>query len=123
MPGAAISVPVTPLVFLGGFGAALAGAVLWGIGMGAQESTMKAAVAAMSPPQRRGAAFGLFNMSFGVFWFLGSALMGFLYDVSIPALIVFSVSVQLAALPLLYIAIRSIAAKTRRLDQGGEMPH
>lgn len=62
-------------------------------------------------------------MSFGVFWFLGSALMGFLYDVSIPALIVFSVSVQLAALPLLYIAMRSIAAKTRRLDQGGEMPH
>lgn len=106
---AAVAVPVAPLVFLGGFGAAVAGAVLWGIGMGAQESVMKAAVAAMSPSQRRGTAFGLFNMSFGVFWFLGSALMGFLYDVSIPALVAFSIIAQLAALPLIYFVIRSFA--------------
>lgn len=111
LAGTAIAIPVAPLVFLGGFEAALVGAVLWGIGMGAQESIMKAAVAAMSSPQRRGTAFGLFNGYFGVFWFLGSALMGFLYDVSIPALIAFSVGIQLAALPLLYLVLRRVALK------------
>ena len=111
LAAAAIAAPVAPLVFLGGFGAAAAGVVLWGIGMGAQESVMKAAAAAMSPIARRGTAFGLFNMSFGVFWFFGSALMGFLYDISIPALVVFSVAAQLAALPLLYMVIREVPPK------------
>jgi hypothetical protein len=36
---ALLAVPVAPLVFLGGFGAALAGAILWGMGMGAQDTT------------------------------------------------------------------------------------
>ena len=101
-----IAVPAAPLVFLGGFRAALAGAVLWGVGMGAQESVMKAAVASMAPADRRGTAFGTFNMNFGIFWFLGSALMGVLYDRSISALILFSVSVQLLAIPLLVAVIR-----------------
>lgn len=109
---AAIAVPVAPLVFLGGFGAGLAGAVLWGVGMGAQESVMKAAVAAMSPVSRRGTAFGTFNMSFGIFWFLGSAVMGVLYDHSITALVVFSAAVQLASLPLLCVVIRRVARQS-----------
>ncbi len=106
---AAVAVPVVPLVFFGGFGAALAGAILWGIGMGTQESVMKAAVAAMSPVKFRGTAFGTFNMSFGIFWFLGSTLMGILYDHSIMVLAVFSTAVQLASLPLLYVIARQIA--------------
>ncbi len=90
-----------PLVFLGGFSVALAGVALWGVGMGAQESVMRAAVAEMIPPARRGTAYGLFNTGYGVFWFLGSALMGVLYDRSVPALIAFSVVAQLASVPLL----------------------
>jgi len=106
---AAISALFAPLAFLGGFGAALAGAVLWGIGMGAQESVMRAAVAAMSPRERRGTAYGLFNMGFGVFWFFGSAVMGMLYDLSLPVLVVFSVAVQLVAIPLLIASHRAAA--------------
>lgn len=102
----AVSSLFAPLAFTGGFAAAMAGAVLWGIGMGAQESIMRAAVAEMTPAARRGTAFGLFNMLFGVAWFGGSALMGWLYDVSIPALIVFSVALQLAAIPLFIAAQR-----------------
>ncbi|TAK03441.1 MAG: MFS transporter [Candidatus Manganitrophaceae bacterium] len=90
-----------PLAFLGSFSLALAGVALWGVGMGAQESIMRAAVAAMAPPQKRGAAYGVFNAGYGIFWFLGSALMGFLYDYSISVLIVFSVVMQLASIPLL----------------------
>lgn len=98
---ALLPLPVAPLVFFGGFDAALVGAVLWGVGMGAQESILKAVVAALSPAQRRGTAFGIYNLGFGVFWFLGSALMGVLYDRSLPWLVAFSVVVQFAAVPLL----------------------
>lgn len=96
---ALISMFAVPLVFLGDFNLALAGAVVWGVGMGAQESIMRAAIAGMVTAERRGTAYGVFNMGFGVLWFAGSALMGWLYDVSIPALIAFSVIVQVAAIP------------------------
>ena len=93
-----------PLVFLGGFSLALLGMVLWGIGIGAQDSLLKAVLTAVAPVERRSTAFGVFDTGFGIAWFLGSASMGFLYDVSIPALIAFSVVFQLAALPVFLIA-------------------
>ena len=89
-----------PLAFLGGFWVALLGMALWGIGMGAQESVMRAAVATMVPPDRRGSAYGFFNAGYGLAWFAGSALLGLLYDASLPALIGFSVAAQLASVPL-----------------------
>jgi MFS family permease len=92
-----------PLVFLGGFNLALVGMALWGIGMGAQESIMRAAIAEMVPMDKRSTAYGIFNAGFGLFWFLGSALMGILYDVSIPALILFSVVMQLASVPFFFL--------------------
>ncbi|MBI4528907.1 MAG: MFS transporter [Deltaproteobacteria bacterium] len=97
----ALSAFFAPLVFLENFYLGLVGMGLWGVGMGAQESIMRAAIAGMVPTNRRGSAYGIFNSAYGVFWFLGSALMGILYDISIPSLIAFSVASQLAALPLL----------------------
>ena len=89
-----------PLVFWGSFYLAVIGMALWGVGMGAQESIMRAAIARMVPRDKRGTAYGIFNTGYGLFWFMGSALMGFLYDTSLPALIVFSVVIQLASIPL-----------------------
>jgi MFS family permease len=103
---ALLSALFAPLVFLGGFTLALLGMALWGMGMGAQESIMRAAIAGMVPPDRRGTAYGVFNTGYGMFWFAGSALMGVLYDVSIPVLIVFSVAAQLAAAPVLLLMNR-----------------
>jgi MFS family permease len=97
---AVLSACFAPLVFLGGFHLALLGMVLWGIGMGAQESIIKAALAEMVPRDRRATGYGIFNAGFGLFWFLGSALMGILYDVSLGALIAFSLIIQLLAIPL-----------------------
>lgn len=81
----------------------LVGIALWGVGMGAQESILKAAVTSMVPKTSRATGYGIFECSFGAFWFLGSWLMGVLYDASIPAMIAVSVAAQLAAIPL-YIA-------------------
>jgi len=108
----ALSALAAPLAFGAGFGVALAAALLWGIRMGAQESIMRAAIAQLTPAERRGSAYGLFNMLFGVAWFAGSALMGWLYDVSIPALIAFSVVLQCAALPLFVISHRLARGET-----------
>ena len=98
----AIALPFAPLVFLGDFKMGLIGMILWGIGMGAQESVMKAQIANMSSVRLRGTAFGTFNMSFGVFWFVGSVIMGRLYDYSIMALVIFSVTVQFLSIPILF---------------------
>ena len=78
----------------------LIGVALWGVGMGAQESILKAAVTSMVPKASRATGYGVFECSFGAFWFLGSWLMGVLYEVSIPAMIAVSVIAQLAAIPL-----------------------
>ena len=97
----ALSAGFAPLCFLGGFYSALLGMILWGVGMGAQESIMRAAVALLVPMEKRGTGYGVFNTGYGLFWFLGSITLGVLYDFSISTLIVFSVILQLAAIPFL----------------------
>ncbi|MGC9527128.1 MAG: MFS transporter [Limnospira sp.] len=89
------------LVFLTAVQSVWLGMVLWGVGMGAQESILKAVVAQLVPPERRGSAFGLFNTGYGLAWFLGSVLMGFLYDRNLGLLVIFSTTIQLLAIPLL----------------------
>jgi hypothetical protein len=51
---------------------------------------------------RRGTAYGVFNTGYSLLWFAGSALIGVLYGVALPALIVFSVVAQLLAVLLLF---------------------
>jgi MFS family permease len=106
--GIAVLIPLTilstlfaPLVFLGGFWLALIGAAVWGLGMGVHESIIPAAVATIVPANRRPSAYGLFTGAYGLLWFVGSALMGILYDHSIPGVIAFCVIAELAAIPLL----------------------
>jgi MFS family permease len=93
-----------PLVFWGGFNLALLGMALWGMGMGAQESIMRAAVAEMSPVSVRGSAYGFFSTIYGVAWFIGSFTLGLLYDFSLSFMVMFSLLAQIfAVLPLLLI--------------------
>ncbi len=97
---AVLSAGFAPLAFLGGFWGAVAGVTLWGVGMSAQESVMRATVAKLVPAERRGTGFGVFHTGYGLAWFAGSALMGWLYDRSVMALVVFSVVAQLLAMVL-----------------------
>jgi MFS family permease len=109
----AFGIPVffAPLVFLRGTTLELIGMILWGIGMGAQDSCLKAVLSAVVPSEKRSTAFGIFDTGFGMAWFAGSAIMGLLYDKSIPALVLFSVVLQLLALPLLAFANREKAVE------------
>ena len=102
-----ISSPFALLVFCSGSTAGfIAGAALWGIGMGAQESIMKAAVTQIVPKENRSAGFGIFQTSFGVFWFAGSWLTGVLYDHSMLAMALFSLAMQLISLPFFEMSFR-----------------
>ena len=83
-----------PLILLGGFAAILCGMVLWGISLGAQESIMRSYVAVLTSPKKRGAAYGILYLGFGLFWFLGSSAIGFLYDRSLTGAVAFSLAMQ-----------------------------
>ena len=92
----------------------LIGIALWGIGMGAQESILKAVVTSIVPKDSRATGYGIFECSFGVFWFLGSWIMGVLYDLSIPAMVAVSVIAQLLAIPLYLASDRGQRAQTSK---------
>lgn len=109
IPGTLIGTAVAPLVFLGGFTAAVAGTVLWGFALGIHEAVMSAAVAVLVPEHARARAYGIFTAIFGISWFVGSALMGELYDLSLPALAALSVAFQLAGLIPLRAVLRKVA--------------
>jgi predicted MFS family arabinose efflux permease len=111
IPLTLVASAATPLLFLGGFSAALAGIALWGIGMGVHESIMSAAVAEMVAGSKLASAYGVFTTGYGIAWFLGSAALGFLYDRSIPGLIAFSVAAELLAVPI-FVAIRGATVRT-----------
>lgn len=96
-----------PLVFLGAGPVCIAaGIALWGIGIGAQESIMKAALSKIVPKSMRGTGFAIFETGFGIAWFLGSWLLGALYDRSISALVCVSALVQLAAIIFYVLCIK-----------------
>lgn len=103
---ALISAFFAPAAFLFPSAGLLVGAALWGVGMGAQDSIFKAAIAELVPKHGRSRAYGLFFAWFGLMWWLGSTVMGWLYDRSLPGLVAFSMVPQLAAVPiLLYVGV------------------
>jgi MFS family permease len=105
-----LSAPFAILIFLGhSLPSLYAGLALWGIGMGAQESILKAAVSKIVPKASRATGYGVFECSFGFFWFLGSWLFGILYEGNLYLMVALSVVTQLAAIPL-YIASKRSGA-------------
>ena len=74
-----------PLVWLGNLTGAIIGIALWSIALAATESIGKAMIATIVPRGERGRAFGLYYLVWGIAWWLGSILLGALYDRSRPA--------------------------------------
>jgi MFS family permease len=95
-----------PLLVLGdAIGAALVGIVLWGAAMGIQDSTVKALVADLVAPARRGTAYGVFAVFQGVGTFAGAVLAGAFYPDAV-AISAITVPAQAIALVLLVIVVR-----------------
>ena len=86
----------------------IAGIILWGVGMGAQESIMNAAVAGIVPKSMRSTGFGIFETGFGIAWFLGSWITGYFYDHNLYLMIFISVASQGMAILFYYLSIKVI---------------
>ena len=74
--------------------------------LSAQNSLLKALLTEVLSAAKRSTGFGLFYTGYGIAWFLGSAVMGLLYDKSILVLVIFSVVLQFLALPVFFLARR-----------------
>ncbi len=103
---AGLSVGSAPLLFSPVPGFELGGMVLWGIGMGAQESNLSAVAAASLPQEARASGFGELQAALGVAGFAGGVIMGFLLEVSTSALIVVAVALGALSVPLFWGAVR-----------------
>jgi predicted MFS family arabinose efflux permease len=104
MPVLVATVVVTavaaPLLFLGDARWAIAGAAIWGLSTALQDATIRAMLARLVPADHRASAYGIFDGVFGVAWFAGSAAMGVLYAVAPVDLVIASIALQLASVPL-----------------------
>lgn len=90
---------------------ALVGVLLWGAASGLQDSTIKAVVATLVTPDRRATAYGVFAAAQGIAAAIGGAVVGGLYDVSLPALIAVVAAAQVGALVLL---LRTVPSRESR---------
>lgn len=93
--------PVAFLAFSHRYTLALMSMIFWGAVMGIHETIMRAAIADLIQIERRGFAYSVFNTIYGGAWFLGSMLMGVLYDFSISYLIIFVVLMEIVSIPAL----------------------
>jgi MFS family permease len=104
LPFLAAAVPY--LSFSGSTPLFVAGAAVWGAGMGVHDSTMRAAVADFVPASRRGAGYGTFTAVYGLAWLAGAALIGWLYEHGSNAAALFILATQAVALVLLIPVLR-----------------
>jgi len=109
-----VTIPIPFLGFSGSYGLAFGGVVLWGAVMGIQETIMRAAIADLTPVKRRGLAYGIFNTAYGGAWFVGGLVIGILYDCSISYVIAFAVTMQIIALPIVFLLPRRSRGVVRR---------
>ncbi|OPY16772.1 MAG: Major Facilitator Superfamily protein [Syntrophus sp. PtaB.Bin138] len=107
-----VNIPIVFLAFSGGYYFALAGAVLWGLSMGAQETILRAALADLTSLNKRGTAYGIFNTLYGGAWFAGSIVLGWLYEMDLRVLIGYSIFMQVAAMGAFFWLYRSIQPAT-----------
>ena len=78
-------------------GVAIVGSLIWGAGIGIFETVLRASIAESTAADRRGKVYGAVSAVFGTAWFVGSAVMGVLYDVSLGHIIAYVLIVEAAA--------------------------
>lgn len=92
---------VVPLLAFGNTpGSVIAGAMAWGAALGIQDATLRATIADLVPHAIRGTAYGIFAAVLGAATAIGGILAGGLYQASLPALIIVTIGVQVAAIIL-----------------------
>ncbi|KAF5090193.1 MFS transporter [Methanoculleus horonobensis] len=112
----ALSITTAVLAFSPEPAVAVAGSLIWGAGIGIFEPVLRASIAESTTTDRRGRVYGSVTAVFGTAWFVGSAVMGVLYDVSIGHIVAYVVIVEVAAVAAYLWMCRSRIAV--RLQEG-----
>ncbi|MEA4892543.1 MAG: MFS transporter [Peptococcaceae bacterium] len=108
-----ITLPLPFLTLSSSIPMIITGMVLFGIVMGTHETVMRSAIADITPFNKRGTSYGVFNTAYGLALFCGSALMGWLYDRNQTGVIMyFAGAAELAAL-LLYFRMNRMVRQDR----------
>lgn len=103
-----VSLLATPLAFSRKYTLIIIGICLWGVVMGIHETIMRSAIADITALQKRGTGYGIFNTAYGLAAFLGSSLLGLLYDRSIYLVIVAVVFLEILAFVVFFLMRREI---------------
>ena len=118
MRGLIVVSPLAALIpwlsFSNSVAAVVIGSVVWGATVGVHESTMRAAVTDLVPPERRGAGFGTYTAIYGVAWLVGAAVIGVLYTHGRTVIGVTVDAVQVVALALFLVVLSRSRAATSR---------
>lgn len=61
--------------------------IIFGIIMGTHETIMRSAIADITPFDKRGTGYGVFNTGYGLALFLGATITGYLYDKNLNSVI------------------------------------
>ncbi|MFA5388416.1 MAG: MFS transporter [Candidatus Omnitrophota bacterium] len=109
IPVLTVLIPVFALY--GGYSFLVIAVMLWGAVMGIHETIMRAAIADIVHVEKRGSAYGIFNTAYGLSWFFGSAIMGFLYGISNNLIVIFVIAMEILSLPVFLSLKKSV---TRR---------
>ena len=102
-----LTLPIPFLAFSYSYSQVLISIILWGVVMGIQQTVMRATIADLTPVERRGFAYGIFNTVYGAGWFLGGVVMGLLYDHSMNYIIPFVVLMELISIPVFFLVRRA----------------
>jgi len=103
-----LSVIPTIFALMGTFSSVIIAALFFGIILGMQESIYRAAVSDLTPIEKRGTAYGIFNAAYGFGFLISGFLFGYFIDYGLfLQAIVFSVLMQVVALVFLFRSVRS----------------
>ena len=107
IPVCSLGIPF--LALSGDAWAAAAGMALYGIVLGTHETIMRSAIADLTVFRKRGTAYGIFNVVYGLGFLAGSSVMGLLYDVLGAAGVALCVIVLEAAAFVLFLRLNARA--------------
>jgi MFS family permease len=89
------------------------GVLCWGVVMGIHETIMRSAIADITSLNKRGTGYGIFNTTYGLAVFLGSVLLGFLYDRSLAFFIAAVILIECMALVVFFYMKREISKRVK----------
>jgi len=82
--------------------------IFYGLVMATHETIMRSAVADLVTVGKRGTAYGLLNLAYGFAWFLGSSIIGFLYDISLNLVWIYVICIEILAGIILILLLKVI---------------